>query len=114
MKTRSIILILILTIQCSFAQDHPPKSDASKPVAGGGTPVPFTRATVISVRPSQEVVLKLSDGSIRPFKFAISAPCFDNNGALMEGCLISKGSRVLVHFMTEDGKSIVDRLIVQP
>jgi len=114
MKTRSILLVLTLTIQCAFAQDRPPKSDASRPVAGGGTPVPFSSATIVSVTPRQQTVLKLTDGTIRPFKFAIGAPCFDKNGALIEGGVISKGSRVLAHFMVANGEVLVDRLIVQP
>lgn len=114
MKTRSIVLILLLTIQCAFAQDRPPKSDAGRPVAGGGTPVPFSSATIVSMTPRQEVVLKLSDGTSRAFKLAIPTPCFDKDGALLQPDAISKGSRVLAHFMIEDGRVLVDRLIIQP
>lgn len=114
MKTKSILLALILAIQCAAAQDRPPKSDASRPVAGGGTPVPFTSATIVAVTPRKEVVLKLTDGTIRPFKFAAQPVCFDKNGALIEEALLGKGSRVLAHFMVENGQILVDRLLVQP
>jgi hypothetical protein len=114
MKTKFVLLTLILAIQCAVAQDRPPKSDASRPVAGGGTPIPFTSATIVSATPRQEVVLKLSDGTTRPFRFAAQAACFNKNGDLIESDLISKGSRVLAHFMVEDGQVLVDRLLVQP
>ncbi|HEV2803326.1 MAG TPA: hypothetical protein VGW57_00210 [Chthoniobacterales bacterium] len=113
MKTRSILLVLVLAAQCAFAEDHPPKSDASRPVAGGGTPVPFSTATVVSITPRQEVVLKLSNGKSRTFKFAIPALCLNEDGALVQPDAVSKGSRVLAHFMTEDGQVHVDRLIMQ-
>ena len=114
MKTKSILLSLTLAIQCAAGQDRPPKSDASRPVAGGGTPIPFTSATIVAVTPRQEVVLKLTDGTTRPFRFAVQAACFDKNGDLVESDLISKGSRVLAHFMVENGEVLVDRLLVQP
>ncbi len=114
MKTKSILLALGLIVQCAIAQDKPPKSDASRPVAGGGTPVPFSSGTVVAVTPRTEVVLKLSDGKTRTFKFAAQAPCFDKNGALVDETSISKGSRVLAHFMVENGQVLVDRLLVQP
>jgi hypothetical protein len=113
MNMKSILLALMLAIQCA-AQDRPPQSNASKPVAGGGTPVPFTSATIVAVTPRKEVVLKLTDGTIRPFRFATQPVCFDRNGALIEEALIKKGSRVLAHFMTENGQVLVDRLLVQP
>jgi hypothetical protein len=114
MKTKSILLSFILAIQFAAAQDRPPKSDASRPVAGGGTPIPFTSATIVAVTPRKEVVLKLSDGTIRPFRFAAQPACFDKNGALIEEALLSNGSRVLAHFMTENDQVLVDRLLVQP
>ncbi|HEV2803332.1 MAG TPA: hypothetical protein VGW57_00240 [Chthoniobacterales bacterium] len=114
MKTRSILLVLLLAARCAFAEDHPPKSDASRPVAGGGTPIPFSSATIVSLTPRQQVVLKLTDGTTRSFKLAIPTPCFDKDGALIEGGMIDKDSKVLAHFMIEDGKVLVDRLIVQP
>lgn len=116
MNIKSILLSLLITIQCvaAQAQDYPPKSDASRPVAGGGTPIPFSRATIIELTPSKEVVLKLTDGTTRPFKFAIQAPCFDENGDLVQADRISKGSHVLVHFMVGNGEVLVDRLLVEP
>jgi len=114
MKTKSILLALILATQCAAAHDRPPKSDANRPVAGGGTPIPFTSATIVSVTQRKEVVLKLTDGTIRSFRFAVQAPCFDKNGDLIEEVVISKGSRVLAHFMIENGQVLVDRLLVQP
>ena len=114
MKTKSILLVLILAIQCAAAQDQPPKSDASKPVAGGGAPIPFSTATVVAVTSGTEVVLKLSDGKTRAFKFAGPSVCFDKNGALVEDIASIKGSRVLAHFMVEDRNVLVDRLLVQP
>jgi len=114
MKTKSVLLILMLAIQCASAQDRAPKSDASKPVAGGGTPVPFSSGTIVSLVPRQEVVLKLNDGTTRAFKFATPTACFDGNGALIEANLVSKGSHVLAHFMIENGQVLVDRLLVQP
>ena len=114
MRTKSILLALILTIQCAAAQDRAPKSDASKPVAGGGSPIPFTSATVVALTPHQEVVLKLSDGTIRPFKLAVQPAFFDKDGALIEAHRISKGSRVLAHFMVGSDEVLVDRLLVQP
>lgn len=116
MNMKSILLSLVIMIQCvaAHAQDHPPKSDASRPVAGGGTPIPFSSATIVQLTPDREVVLKLSDGTTRPFKFAVQAPCFDKSGDLIQADRITKGSRVLAHFMIDDGKVLVDRLLVQP
>ncbi|MEY2496881.1 MAG: hypothetical protein QOD12_437 [Verrucomicrobiota bacterium] len=114
MKTKSILLAIILAIQSAAAQDRPPKSDASRPVAGGGTPVPFTSSTIVAVTPRKEVVLKFTDGKTRSFRFAAQPVCFDKNGVLIEETLLTKGSRVLAHFMTENGQVLVDRLLVQP
>jgi hypothetical protein len=113
MKIKSVLLALILAIQCAAAQDRPPKSDASKPVAGGGTPIPFSTATIVAVTPT-DVVLKLSDGKTRAFKFAGPSVAFDKDGAVVEDTSTIKGSRVLAHFMEENGKVLVDRLLVQP
>ena len=114
MKTKSILLALMLAIQCAAAQDRTPKSDASRPIAGGGSPIPFTSATVVSVTPHREVVLKLRDGTIRPFKLAVQPAFFDKNGALIEDTSTLKGSRVLAHFMVGGDEVLVDRLLVQP
>lgn len=114
MKTKSILLAFILAIQCAAAQDRAPKSDASRPVAGGGSPIPFTSATVVAVTPLKEVVLKLSDGTIRPFKLAVQPAFFDKDGALMEDTSTIKGSRVLAHFMVGSDEVLVDRLLMQP
>lgn len=114
MKTKSILLALILTIQCAAAQDHAPKSDASRPVAGGGTPIPFTTATVVAITPGKEVVLKLSDGTIRPFKLAVQPAFFDKDGALIEDASTIKGARVLAHFMVGSDGVLVDRLLMRP
>lgn len=114
MNIKTIVISLLLTIQCAVAQELQPQSNASRPVAGGGPPIPFTSATIVSLTPRQEVVLKLADGTIRPFRFAAQPACFDKNGALIEEALISKGSRVLAHFMTEHDQVLVDRLLVQP
>jgi hypothetical protein len=113
MKTKSILLSLILAMQCAAAQDSPPKSDASKPVAGGGTPVPFSSATIVAITPGHEVVLKLTDGTTRAFRFSVQPACFDKDGALIETDRVSKGSRVLAHFMIDNGQVVVDRLLVQ-
>ena len=114
MKTKSILLAFILAIQCAAAQDYNPKSDSSRPVAGGGTPVPFTSATVVALTPHQEVVLKLSDGAIRPFKLAVQPAFFDKDGALIEDTSTIKGSHVLAHFMVGSDGVVVDRLLAQP
>jgi hypothetical protein len=114
MKTKSILLVLGLAVQCALAQETPPKSNANRPVAGGGTPVPFSTGTIVRVTPRTSVVLKLDDGTTRSFKFAAQAPCFDKAGALVDETSISKGSRVLAHFMVENGQVLVDRLLVQP
>lgn len=113
MKTKFILLSLILATQC-LAQANPPRSNASRAVAGGGTPIPFSSATVISVAPGTAVTLKLSDGTTRSFKFAAQAACFDKNGALVQETSIAKGSRALAHFMVENGQVLVDRLLLQP
>jgi hypothetical protein len=114
MKTKSLLLVLLLAIQCAVAQDRVPKSDASRPVAGGGTPIPFTTATVVAVTPHKQVVLKFSDGTIRPFKLAVPPAFFDKDGALIEDTSTIKGSRVLAHFMVGSDEVLVDRLLVQP
>lgn len=114
MKTKFILLSLILAIQCSLAQENPPRSNASRPVAGGGTPIPFSSATIINITPGTGVVLKLSDGTSRSFKFAAQAACFDKNGALVQETSVTKGTRVLAHFMVENGQVLVDRLLLQP
>lgn len=113
MKTKFVLLALVIAIQCAAAQDRPPKSDASKPVAGGGTPIPFSTAAVVAVTPT-EVVLKLSDGKTRAFKFAGPSVSFDKDGVPVQDNATIKGSRVLAHFMEENGHVLVDRLLVQP
>jgi hypothetical protein len=114
MKTKSILLAFLLTIQCAAAQERPPKSDASKAVAGGGTPVPFTTATVAEINERKNVVLKLADGTTRRFRLAAQPAYFDSKGVLIEGNSINRGSRVLAHFMDENGEALVDRLLLQP
>jgi hypothetical protein len=114
MKTKSILLAFLLAIQCAAAQDRAPKSDVSRPVAGGGAPIPFSRATVVAVTPHKEVVLKLSDGTIQPFKLAVQPAFFDKEGALIEDHSTIKGARVLAHFMVGSDGVLVDRLLMQP
>lgn len=114
MKTKLILLALVLSaVQYTAAQDRPPKSDANRPVAGGGTPIPFTNATVIEINSRQNAVLKIG-GSAKSFRLAAQPAYFDVKGALIDERSISKGTHVLAHFMVENGQVLVDRLIIQP
>src|SRR4051812_40123316 len=109
-----LLLTLTLTIRCAWAQGHAPKSDASRPDAGGGTPIPFTTATVVELNERKNIVLKLADGTTRSFRLAAQTAFFDSNNTLIEGRSVGKRSHVLAHFMDENGEILVDRILVQP
>jgi len=108
-----IAVSMALMSQTLTAQDSHAKSpNAPRPVEGG-TPVPAAPAVVISFAKDKSIVLRMSDGQTKHFKFAAKPVYVAPDGNAIEAPSVKPGTRVLVHTMEEGNETLIDRLFIQ-
>lgn len=114
MKTLILFgLIAVLGFGSAALGEEPSFRRDVAAVEGGGTPVPFRKATVVAFMANKSIELTM-DGRTTHFRLSSSPVFIGADGIVTEVPAIKRGVNVRVHFMQENDETLVDRVVFLP
>ena len=114
MKTLILFgLIAVLGFEPAALGEEPSSRRDVAAVEGGGTPIPFRQATVITIKANKSIELTM-DGRTTQFRLSSSPVFIGADGIVTEAPVIKQGVNVRVHFMQENDETLVDRVVFLP
>jgi hypothetical protein len=109
----AIAFLTLLSTPCLYAETAA-SSEPSLPVADG-TPIPLSRAVLTGLVSDGTIEIQETGKEPARFTLATSAIFIAANGKMFDpfSVTLERGRKVLVHFMPDGNKMIIDRVFLQ-